>query len=84
VAELLLKVLVCEGGVCSVAEVGKEGMEKGGFTKGERTSSLLYIWHLYIHGADPATSGASGVKIWHPPRTGREKGSERGRGRKLQ
>jgi hypothetical protein len=26
-------------------------------------------------------SGASSVKIWHPPRTGREKGSEEGRER---
>jgi hypothetical protein len=47
---------------------------QGGFTKGERTSSLLYI-------AFPAISGASSVKIWHPPRAGREKGSEMGRGR---
>jgi hypothetical protein len=39
-------------------------------------SSLLYIWPLYIHGAEPATSGTSGVKIWHPPKTGRKKGSE--------
>jgi hypothetical protein len=30
-------------------------------------SSLLYIWSLYIHGAEPATYSASGVKIWHPP-----------------
>jgi hypothetical protein len=29
-----------------------------------------------MHGTFPATSGASGVKIWHPPRIGREKGSE--------
>jgi hypothetical protein len=34
---------------------------------------------LYIHGAFPAISGASSVKIWHPPRTGREKGIEEGR-----
>jgi hypothetical protein len=40
---------------------------------GDSMSSLLYIWPLYIHGADPATSGASGVKIYHPPRTGRKK-----------
>jgi hypothetical protein len=26
-------------------------------------------------------SGASSVEIWHPPRIGREKGSEEGRGR---
>jgi hypothetical protein len=26
-------------------------------------------------------SGASSVKIWHPPRTDREKGSEEGKGR---
>jgi hypothetical protein len=36
---------------------------------------------LYIHEAFPATSGTSGVKIWHPPRTDMEKGSEEGRGR---
>jgi hypothetical protein len=47
-------------------------------------SSLLYKWPLYIHGADPATSGASGVKIWHPLKTGREKGSEKGRGRGME
>jgi hypothetical protein len=47
-------------------------------------SSLLYIQPLYIHGADPSTSGASGVKIWHPPRIGREKGSEMGRGRGME
>jgi hypothetical protein len=45
-----------------------------------------------MHGVFSVTSGASSVKIWHPPRrTGMEKGSERGRergmeweGRKLQ
>jgi hypothetical protein len=47
-------------------------------------SSLLYIWPLYIHGSEPATSGASGVKIWHPIRTGREKGGEMGRGRGME
>jgi hypothetical protein len=36
---------------------------------------------MYMHGAFPAISGASGVKIWHPLRIGREKGSEEGRGR---
>jgi hypothetical protein len=41
----------------------------------------IYIKPLYMHGAFPATSGASSVKIWHPPRTDREKGSELGRGR---
>jgi hypothetical protein len=51
------------------------------YISGDSMSSLLYIWPLYIHGADPATSGASGVIIWHPPRTGREKVSERGRKR---
>jgi hypothetical protein len=56
-------------------------VDQGGFTKGERASSLLYKWALYIHGAEPATYNASGVKIWHPPRTGREEGSARGRGR---
>jgi hypothetical protein len=43
-----------------------------------------YNVQLYIHGAEPATSGASGVKIWHPPRTGREKGSEDGRERMME
>jgi hypothetical protein len=33
---------------------------------------------LYIHGVFPAISGASSVKNWHPPRAGREKGSEEG------
>jgi hypothetical protein len=56
---------------------------------GDSMSSLLYIWPLYIHGAEPATNVTSGVKIWHPPRTGREKGVRGGeeegwRGRKLQ
>jgi hypothetical protein len=41
----------------------------------------IYIYPLYIHGAFSATYSASSVKIWHPPRAGREKGSERGRGR---
>jgi hypothetical protein len=36
-----------------------------------------------MHGAFPAISGAFGVK-WHPPRTGREKWSERGRGRGME
>jgi hypothetical protein len=36
---------------------------------------------LYIHGAFSVISGASSVKIWHPPRAGREKRSEEGRGR---
>jgi hypothetical protein len=40
---------------------------------GDSMSALLYIWPLYIHGADPVTSGASGVKIWHLPRTGWKK-----------
>jgi hypothetical protein len=47
---------------------------QGGFTKGERTSSLLYIYPLYMHGPFPAISGASGVKNWHPPRTEGRKG----------
>jgi hypothetical protein len=55
--------------------------KQGGFTEGERTSSLLYIKLLYIHGAFSVISGASSVKILHPPRTDREKGSEEGRGR---
>jgi hypothetical protein len=29
-------------------------------------------------------SGASSVKNWHPPRAGREKGSEEGRGRGME
>jgi hypothetical protein len=41
----------------------------------------IYIWPLYIYGAEPATHSASSIKIWHPPKTGREKGSEKGRGR---
>jgi hypothetical protein len=45
---------------------------QGGFTKEERTSSLLYIKPLYIHGAFSAISGDSSVKIWHPQRTDRE------------
>jgi hypothetical protein len=36
---------------------------------------------MYMHGAFPVISGAPGVKIRHPPRTGIEKGSEEGRGR---
>jgi hypothetical protein len=36
---------------------------------------------MYMHGDFSAISGASNVKIWHPPRTGMEKGSEEGRGR---
>jgi hypothetical protein len=64
------------------------GYFQGGFTKGVRTSSLLYIYIAivqYMHGAFPATSGASGVKIWHSPRTGRdeqEEGKSGGGGRK--
>jgi hypothetical protein len=57
------------------------GLYQGGFTKGERTSSLLYIKPLYMHGVFKVISGASSVKNWHPPRTGIEKGSEEGRGR---
>jgi hypothetical protein len=56
-------------------------LTQGGFTKGERKSSLLCIWPLYMHGSFPAISGASGVKNWHSPRTDREKGSEQERGR---
>jgi hypothetical protein len=41
----------------------------------------IYIKPLYMHGAISAISGASSVKIFHPPRTGIEKGSEEGRGR---
>jgi hypothetical protein len=44
------------------------------YISGDSMSSLLYIWPLYIRGAEPATSGATGVKIWHPPGTGWEKG----------
>jgi hypothetical protein len=32
-----------------------------------------------MHGVFSVISGASSVKIWHPPRTGMEKGSEEGR-----
>jgi hypothetical protein len=39
---------------------------------------------LFQHGPFPAISGASGVKNLHPPRTDREKGSERGRGRGME
>jgi hypothetical protein len=46
--------------------------------------SFLYIWPLYIHRAEPATYSASGVKIWHPPRIGKGKGNERGRGRGME
>jgi hypothetical protein len=42
---------------------------------------LLYKWPLYMHEVFSVISGASSVKIWHPPRTGIEKGSEEGRGR---
>jgi hypothetical protein len=34
-----------------------------------------------MHGVFSVISGASSVKIWHPPRTGIEEGSEEGRGR---
>jgi hypothetical protein len=37
-----------------------------------------------MHVALPAISGASGVKIWHPPRTDSETGSEEGRGRGME
>jgi hypothetical protein len=39
---------------------------------------------LYMHGVFLVISGASSVKIWHPPRTGMEKRSERGRGRGME
>jgi hypothetical protein len=43
------------------------------------------VFALYIDAVHPwsfpATSGASGVKNWRPPRTDREKGSEQERGR---
>jgi hypothetical protein len=47
---------------------------------GDSMSSLLYtipvygLCTMYIHGAETATSGASGVKIWHPPRKAGRKG----------
>jgi hypothetical protein len=44
----------------------------------------IYVYSrctMYMHGAFPEISGASSVKNWHPPRTDREKGSERGRGK---
>jgi hypothetical protein len=54
--------------------------DQGGFTKGERMSSLIYIWPLYnMHGVFSVISGVSSVKIWHPPRIGMEKGSEKAR-----
>jgi hypothetical protein len=37
-----------------------------------------------MHGVFSVISGASGVKIWHSPRTGMEKGSEEGRGRGME
>jgi hypothetical protein len=37
--------------------------------------AVVHTWSFSV------ISGASSVKIWHPPRTGREKGSEEGRGR---
>jgi hypothetical protein len=46
-----------------------------------RRLCYIYIQPLYIHGAFSVISGASSVKILHPPRTDREKGSEEGRGR---
>jgi hypothetical protein len=39
----------------------------------------VYIAVVYMHGVFSVISGASSVKIWHPPRTGMEKGSEEGR-----
>jgi hypothetical protein len=36
----------------------------------------VYCIAVYLY-----TSGASGVKIWHPPRTDRENGSQEGRRR---
>jgi hypothetical protein len=47
----------------------------------ESVRRLFYIYTVGVVHAFPATSGASGVKIWHPPRTDREKGSEQERGR---
>jgi hypothetical protein len=42
----------------------------------------IYITVVHtVHGAFSVISGASSVDIWHPPRIGREKGSEEGRGR---
>jgi hypothetical protein len=41
----------------------------------------IYTAVVHIHVAFSVISGASSVKIWHPPRAAREKGSEEGRGR---
>jgi hypothetical protein len=65
------------------------------YIRGDSMSSLPYLWPLYIQGPEPATSGASGVKIWHTVhlgqagrkgvRSGEEEGwSGGGGGRKLQ
>jgi hypothetical protein len=40
--------------------------------------AVVHISMVVHPGTFPATSGASSVKIWHPPRTDREKGSEEG------
>jgi hypothetical protein len=49
----------------------------------ERRADVVFAIYIavVIHGAFSVISGASSVKIWHPPRAGREKGSEEGRGR---
>jgi hypothetical protein len=36
------------------------------------------VFAIYIAVVHAVISGASSVKIWHPPRTGMEKGSEEG------
>jgi hypothetical protein len=37
--------------------------------------AVVHAWSFF------SDQNASSVKIWHPPRTGMEKGSEEGRGR---
>jgi hypothetical protein len=57
--------------------IGKEVLQK----ESGRRLCYIHIEPLFIHGAFSVISGASSVKIWHPPKTDREKGSEEGRGR---
>jgi hypothetical protein len=57
--------------------------DQGGFTKGERTLSLLYIFNIILVQCTSMEIFQWSVaplvfKIWHSPRTGREKRSEGG------
>jgi hypothetical protein len=62
--------------VKSVKKRHKEVLQK------ESGRRLCYIYIAVVHTwSFSAISGASSVQIWHPPRTGIEKGSEEGRGR---